>query len=647
MNPLGSESNNFYFENFADSENKSANNVLVQDALSKDALESAKEYFIDYYDDIEEMAKKFFPKKQVKEVAMECFNDFKEFLKPEMRDGRFMQRVIKAEKEGFTSVFELNPKGTPRLILRDYQKNIMEQFLPRGKSSDQGVQLTQVVKQSTLERSAKSDSLEQARVEKLQSLTKKYFQYFSSAVPQIRVSWDDIPFDENPKVMAVNVEHELNQHIEKYLKDKKKALVDEMKASPLDIPYEEIQVKVKHTLDELKTKIKTKQDECHNRACGEVLHENEQKIFEAGSSSKNKSAAHIRYRMAEKRIDKMYAKDIAKRHERLNETSLQDKLSQLKAYLSYSQDSQGFDSFDKFYGNYKIEEANRKAEQFDNDDSFAKLPKVSKSKSSKRTNKPIEKLPAVSKSKTSEAAAPTKELEGAVTKTESPLVEPSAVQPKSITSIKKERRKLLDKLFQHSSGLLHARVTRWDTKNLKKIQEFTDGSGKDRTKPYAGMDAPELKVMKMYHDLPGADKLIDDPAYSFATSTGCGMVCRIQKSDPSQPAIYGTLYFGVDRTPRKINGIQRDLVFHRFFVEQYLDTPIEEIVDGPKIEDAPHQEPVDGSEGKNQAVDEKLVGDYNYEVSDKGVLQLKYSNRDYTLYIYPVNSDLLPKGLFY
>lgn len=142
----------------------------------------------------------------------------------------------------------------------------------------------------------------------------------------------------------------------------------------------------------------------------------------------------------------------------------------------------------------------------------------------------------------------------------------------------------------------------------------------------------------MCHDTAGPEKLIlaVPGAYDFATPSGCGMLCRLKPDETSQPEIFGTLYFGIDK-------MRCNLIYHRFLSKQEMTESIGSVFKGPQLQDElQHADVEPASEEKEIHV----PGKFEATIAKNGVIKFKYPTKGYSLFVHPIDNKRLPQNLF-
>lgn len=370
--------------------------------------------------------------------------------------------------------------------------------------------------------------------------------------------------------------------------------------------------------------IRDKLNEALQQATQEILVINKQRRKKLNNDLATQNGGQLRPyfemkdRSLAKKLDQRIAGDV-----QFTEEKLAQHRSRINAYLIYSQtrnipleqignNDTDRANFEAFFQHYLVDEANRNASQFTSE--VEKAPKKAAVKTGKKS-KPVK--------------ATTKQT-GATISTEKSQA-PEA--PVALTAEQLRMHELTTTLLQPARKSAR-RVRRWDFANAAAVREFKDFKNGAVVTQYALKSDEDLQKQMWFHGTMGTDCLIGSPAYTFTTSKGCGMLCRIQPHDPRKPAIYGTLYFGIGS-----DGV----VYHRSCVEQSTADSTYSILSGGAIPDPQADVESDPSAEEKHM---ELVGHYQVTISDQAVIRFAYPRKKYSIYIYPVRTDLLTPGLF-
>ncbi len=158
------------------------------------------------------------------------------------------------------------------------------------------------------------------------------------------------------------------------------------------------------------------------------------------------------------------------------------------------------------------------------------------------------------------------------------------------------------------------RVRRWSTKDVDKIRKFTDGN---KLSMYARMDENKILESRMFHNLPGTDLFIDNEAYAFNTKTGKGLIVVVNYNNTT---FNGVLYFGIKKG---------NIIYHRYV--EPLSKDVSSIFLSKHIEK------------KTYANDADWETDGLFEINEKerGVIEIKYPDENYSIDIHPIRPELL------
>lgn len=200
------------------------------------------------------------------------------------------------------------------------------------------------------------------------------------------------------------------------------------------------------------------------------------------------------------------------------------------------------------------------------------------------------------------------------------------------TTPEQQRAQQLQTWLSQGKHRTAARVRRWDTTNADTVRGFTDRKNGVVVHHYEAMVDEDIQKQMWMHGATGTEHLVTNPRYAFATSRGYGMICRLQPDDPTQAAIYGTLYFGVGAD---------GLVYHRCCEEQDDGIPLPCILAGSEIPMQPRVVDEEIPEEKFQ-----IAGEYQVTISEKAVIRFEYPSKKYSVFVYPLRTDLLEPGLF-
>lgn len=323
-------------------------------------------------------------------------------------------------------------------------------------------------------------------------------------------------------------------------------------------------------------------------------------------------------KMTKRKIQKAFAASDQRRANLLRNYTIEDRqlsLSQVMRFceernLPYDQIPQA--EYQKFKTKDDAERAERQYNRVLAEESKASVNKQGEKTAPVRRKKPLSKNIAKSASAVKQDAA------------EKSRSATASSREVALPSDEVSRFLLCQQWFAVASFAIHWRVSRWKTNDIESIRDW-DAKYKSQT-------PNKLAQSKRYHDLPGTEKLILNPCYAFKTTTGYGMLSRIVV-DGAAP-VDGTLYFGIDDSDK-----EHPYIYHRFFEEQDSTVAVGKILSGPEL-DQPLEKTLEREE------EEKHISLYEKSVSEKGIIQIRYPSKRYSIFVYPVREDLLPHDIF-
>lgn len=309
------------------------------------------------------------------------------------------------------------------------------------------------------------------------------------------------------------------------------------------------------------------------------------------------------------------------------EANLISHVSRVEAYIAFAEQNKvAYDAineseFEAFFEQYKIEKAERSFQKLDLE-LEAEQPTSTPVVKQKKKNKKQGKKPVT------------------VHVPSAPAQSPAEPAPAQMTPEQVRQSKCLE-WFNTPALPLHQRVKRWEAP-LETIRDFIDGTGAHQTRPYADREKisdSQLELIKACHNTLGPEKLLVaiPDAYSFATPTGYGLLCCLRWDDSTKKSMMGTLYYGIDKH-------RGNLVYHRFLVEQDISHSLKAVFKGPELQQHLHEVTPEIDSEEKELI---LAGAYEPTVSPKGVVRLRYAARGYSLDIFPVRPNQLPKGMFH
>lgn len=179
-----------------------------------------------------------------------------------------------------------------------------------------------------------------------------------------------------------------------------------------------------------------------------------------------------------------------------------------------------------------------------------------------------------------------------------------------------------------------SRVTkRWSTRDLNLIRDFKDKDMHNREmQRYKTLTDEEIEKQRARHYLPGTELIISDSndrnIYSFPTKHGVGMMAELHIGNDFY---YGVLYMGIGKD---------NVIYHKYFED--LD---QNQLTGGTFNDGENITATEKSEEENEwVVNSKFK--LKFEVSEQGILTIKYPDEKHFIQIHPVRRDFLNPELF-